>query len=208
MPVEYTDFAQIPIPDEFGVDDLPYWFSQQFSVVDKALIFQATDTDDRDSKFYLAPQGSVCAIVDDTDVVQGLYIKTSLPGSSQWGTVWKAPAALAWTNLSLATDMTLLSVAPSITISDDNRWATLRGDVQTISTATLSNGLTIATIPDQFTVDGLVKIPCAINQIPTYWGVGYVVIDPATNNINTWGITAAAQPQWAALWGIRFPCHQ
>lgn len=213
MGVNYTQFSGVPVPDEDAVDDVPYWLTQIFGTsLDSALVLKASSNADRDSRLYLAPMGAICVVVDATPTVQAVYVKTSAPGTSVWGTVWKAPVAPVWTPLSLATDMTYLTSVPSITVDNNNVWATLKGDIQTISTATLANGTTVATIPSQFVLAETVKIPVAMNQIPTNWGTGYIVIDSTTNNINTWGITGASggalQPQWAALWGVRFQCHQ
>lgn len=208
MGVDFSAFSEIPVPDEAGVDDVPYWLTQLVGQIDQRLIVRALSTSDRDSKFYLMDMGAICVIVDTTPSVQGVYVKTSAPGSSAWGTVWKAPAAIAWTDLALASDMTQLSSKPQISLDDSGRWGTLKGDIQTISTATLANGTTVATIPSQFILPETVKLTVAINQVPTYWGSGYLVLDAATNNINTWGITGAAQPQWVGLWSARFQCHQ
>lgn len=208
MGVDFSQFSDIPVPDEAGVDDVPYWLTQLVSAIDPVLVLQASSSADRDSRYAQAPMGAVCVVVTAAPAVQGVYVKTSAPGTAQWGSIWNAPAAISWTNLSLASNITQLSSAPQISIEDNNQWGNLTGDLQTIDASTLTNGLTVATIPSQFVIAKTTRQPVAINQVPGSWGTGYVVIDQTTGNINTWGITASAQPQWIDLSGVRFQCHQ
>lgn len=207
MGVDYTQFANIPVPDENAVDDVPYWLTQFADVIDPQLVQYASDNADRDARYYLSPMGTVVVVVDSTPAVEGVYIKTSAPGSATWGNLYTAPAAIAWTNLAMATNITSLSSLPQISVEKNNQWANLTGDLQTIDTTTLVNGMTVATIPSQFIIAKTIRHPVAMNQVPGSWGTGYVVIDQTTGNINTWGITASAQPQWIDLSGVRFQCH-
>lgn len=209
MGVNFSQFAGLPVPDSAATDDLSYWLTQLADGLDTSVILQATSNADRDSKFYLAPMGAICVVVTATPAVTGVYVKTSAPGTAVWGTVWQPQSALVWTPLNLALNMQTFQSVPSLTIDAANRWVTLKGTLQTISTAALTNGTTLASVPSPYVVDDTIRIPCAMNQVGSSGvAVGYVGISAADNSITMFGINAATmQPQWVDLAGVRFACH-
>lgn len=209
MGASFSEFAGLPVPDGQGTDDLSYWLSQLVAGLDTAVVMKASSNADRDSRFYLAPAGSICVVVSGS-TVSGVYVKTSAPGTAVWGTVWQPQSPITWTPLVLASNVSQWSTPPSITLSDDNRWGTLRGDVQTVSSAAFVNATLVATIPPPFIVDESVKIPVAFNQVGSSGvAVGYLYVSSADNSCTLYGINPATmQPQWAALWGVRFACHK
>lgn len=143
-----STFSGLPVPDENATNDTPYWLSQLIASLDTKTVLTAVSTSDRDSKFFNAPAGVVCVVKSVSNVVSGVYVKTSDVGTAVWSAIWTAPGPLKQVPIPLADGFQTANGKSPIAVFNPvpNTW-TLYGNISAVNSTNISSATTLGTIP-------------------------------------------------------------
>ncbi len=177
MAYSYSDYNGLRVPDGASADDVAEHLSYLIEQLDTRLQGVASSTAERDSKFFDAPAGFVCKVMNttpDPDELVGIYVKTKPAGSNGWYTLYENATTFTVQPLLLVDgyEPRTNDTVPKIVVEDEN-WITIEGQVVRTDGGVITFGSPVAYVP----------APLAVPAQTHDWPVG------------TTGVSAAGAPR-------------
>lgn len=208
MAYTYSDLAALRVPDGAAADDVAAHLSFLVEQIDPMLQGMAYSAADRDSKFFMAPAGYFCKVVnpptDPTapDELIGIYIKTAKAGLIGWYPLYEPFAAYTEYPISIVDgfEPRASDRIPTITVEDPH-WAVLSGAFQTSGgSGNITFGTKVAYLdPHVVPLRPAQDFPCSLSYNASNAGVGRVAVTASDGGLAYWGPPTT----WFALDGVR-----